>query len=209
MVGAGRGHSAIDGGSALAIVSTDRFDPAAAVPDALAKIRAGQRRLPCLLLAPCLSILGPIVVLAADPEQPELDEVRAILTAGEPTSGVVFSIMEYDADALQRGLERLVGYVRKLRESYPQMPIVLLSHGEEMSALTAVQGSAQERMQAALRDMIERYQVRVQVCEGQAALQGLGPGDFAAFVETVPSAQAQLRDDRELGIAHITLELVW
>ncbi|MEN8175649.1 MAG: hypothetical protein ABFS23_07790 [Pseudomonadota bacterium] len=143
-----------------------------------------------------------------DSEYPELDEVRHI-TQGARPPGVVFLIMEEDETAYEWVVPRLLRYVALLREPWPDLPIAVISHGEEMFALLASNADVYASFHAAIRSLVTEQGVDFQLCGAYARDAGVDESEFVDFVEVVPSAPAQITDYRMLDYRVISLEPTW
>lgn len=158
----------------------------------------------CLVL--CLALAAPAL---ADPTEryPEADEIRTLLDA-EP-DGVLFTVREYDEDALSWVLPRLEHYIRQLHERHPDMPIAVLSHGNEMLSLTRDNRTRYPDLHAALFRWVSDFDIAFHVCATFAAHHERYEEDFPDYIDFVPSGPAQINDYRAVGFEVIELELTW
>lgn len=140
---------------------------------------------------------------------PELGEVQAIADMATPHEGVLFVIYEYDTDAIEWIVPRLSHYVALLRARHKDLPIAVVSHGDELLALTSEQRLIYPAAHEQVRAMIEQMQVDFHVCGAYASFNGYGPQDFPDYIDVVPFGPAQIADYRDLGYALIELDLTW
>lgn len=165
------------------------------------------------LLACWLSVAGALVpgCAAADeavasPDLPEIDEVQRLIDAGSPPAGVMFNVLEYDEDALEWAAPRIERYLQMLRASYPELDVVVISHGDEIMALRTSESYLYGGVQARLRLLTEEHGLVLQVCGAYAGANGVDESEFADFVHVVPLATTQIDDYRSFGYVTISLE---
>ena len=142
-------------------------------------------------------------------ETPELEEILYITRQSEQPEGVLMHTREYDESAFYWVAPRLEYYVSLLREARPALPLVILSHGDEMAALTRANLTRYPEVHERIRKIVETYGVDFQVCGRFAAINNLDESDFPDFVHMIPSAPTALADYRDLGYEIISIELTW
>lgn len=159
----------------------------------------------CLLAGPCQAqqITDPYRLL------PELARVEQVLTSATPPTGVLFAVREHDEAAFEWVLPRVHRYVTLLRAHYPLMPIALISHGEEMRALTYDKHAQYGALQDSILALIHQSGLQFHVCQTFAERQGLRTEDFPTYFDFVPSAPRLIRDYRAVGFTIIKLQLTW
>ena len=143
----------------------------------------------------------------ADPF-PEQSEMDMIYSAEEP-EGIVFLVMEHDEEALYWVLPRVERYARQLREKWNDIPIVVLSHGDEMLALVEEFMSLNEKLHQSIIELAEKYDVVFQVCGSYAAFSDVDSSEFPDHIDVVPSAPAEISNYRHMEYKFISLELIW
>lgn len=146
---------------------------------------------------------------AARLELPELNEITWLVEQDKPPAGLIFEIREYDEEALIWVAPRLERYVEILRKRFPKLPIAVLSHGDEMLALTTANREAFARVHRIARRLVEDYGLNLHVCGTFAEINGLGIDDFPDDVDVVPFGPSQVADYKDLGYQLIGLELTW
>jgi intracellular sulfur oxidation DsrE/DsrF family protein len=162
----------------------------------------------CLLLAGQAGHAATDAAEHSDDEFPELQEINRILKAGQP-DGIVFLVMDYDVEAYLWVLPRLQHYVRIMREVWPQIHLVILSHGDEIISLLEKNEPEYRSFHDNIRRLIATYDVDFQVCGAYAALSGIDESEFADFVDVVPSAPSQIKDYRQMDYKIVSLEQIW
>ncbi len=157
----------------------------------------------CLILSfPCFAQEPPD---KGFPEQSEIDEIRT----SEKPEGVLFLVMEQDEDAFQWVLPRVTHYTRQLREKWKDLAVVVLSHGEEMFALTSEYRALYGKLHQDVLTLVSEYDVLFQVCGSYAHYADVAPSEFPDYVDVVPFAPAEIENYRQLEFKIINLELTW
>lgn len=139
------------------------------------------------------------------PEQSEIDAVYA----GEKPEGIVFLVMEQDDEALYWVLPRVIHYTQQLRKKWPDLAIVLLSHGDEMLALTDDLKSLHKELHQSIKELTSNYNVLFQVCGSYAFFSDVDVSEFPDYVDVVPFAPAEIESYRQMDFKMISLELTW
>lgn len=142
-------------------------------------------------------------------EFPEQEEIDEILQAKASPEGVIFVIQEYDEDALEWVAPRLHKYVHQLRKQYPEKPIALMSHGEELIGLSIDKALLYASTHKLLRKLVNDQSLLLHICGAAATMVGLDDSDFPDFVDVVPFGPSQVEDYLALGYTLIDLELTW
>jgi len=125
--------------------------------------------------------------------------VATLLLRDVPPSGVVFEVVQGDPDGLNRAIPVVRGYIEKLRARFPEIPVAVISHGQEQFSLLRENRQAFEETHALASSFLSELAVPVQVCGNHAGMYGHGAGDYPDYVEVVDAAPRQLRRYRELG----------
>ena len=147
--------------------------------------------LPGLLLLPLLALAGEI-------------DIDRLLNARTPPEGVVFEIVTGDEDALEWALPRVKRAIDRLRQRFPELPIAVVTHGEEMFALeTSVRDSYTE-VHDTVRSLLAD-DVTVHACGTFAGWRGLAEEHFPDYVNLSAAGPAQINDYRALGYTVIAV----
>lgn len=165
----------------------------------------------CMLLAlPLLSAYASSSVELEKPEEtPELEDILYIIGKEEAPSGVVLHTREYDEAAFFWVAPRLEYYVLLIREKYPALPLVILSHGDEIISLTTTNAAKYPGVHSIIRRLVEKQGVDFQICGAYAAMNDLDESAYPGYVHVIPSAPSALSDYRDLGYEMISIELTW
>jgi intracellular sulfur oxidation DsrE/DsrF family protein len=104
---------------------------------------------------------------------------------------------------------RLEYYVSLLRGKYPGIPLIVISHGDEMRSLTKGNKLNYPDVHQTIQRMVKKYHVDFQVCASFAAYSGIDASEFPDYIQVIPSAPAAFTDHRELGFDLVEIELSW
>lgn len=140
---------------------------------------------------------------------PELDEIQSILQADRPPTGILFTIYEYEEDALEWVIPRLSHYVDLIRRSFPALPIAVVSHGDEILTLTREQASIYQDIHKKIKNLVKRQHISFHICGSYAAYNGLSEEDFPEYIDVVPFGPSQITDYEAIGYELIELGLTW
>lgn len=154
------------------------------------------------------SLLSAIELSKPD-ETPELDDILYIIRQDEAPRGVVLHTREYDESAYYWVAPRLEYYVSLIREKYPEIPLVIISHGDEIRSLTISSRPTNQEVHRIIRRLVEEYLVDFQICGAFATMNNLEHTAFPPYVNVVPSAPSALADYRDQGYELISIELTW
>jgi len=147
--------------------------------------------LPGLLLLPLLALAGEI-------------DIDRLLGAENPPEGVVFEIVTGDEDALEWALPQVKRAIDRLRQRFPDLPVAVVTHGEEMFALeTGVRDSYTE-VHDTVRSLLAD-DVTVHACGTFAGWRGLAEEHFPDYVNLSAAGPAQINDYRALGYTVIVV----
>ena len=144
-------------------------------------------------LLPALVLAGASVSAAA------VEAVDRLLAASEPPPGVVFEVVTGDESALEAAMPRIREQARRLRERFPELPLVVLTHGAEQFSLLSDRREERSDLHALVRSFGADDGIPVQVCGNHASWRGKGEADFPGYVEVVSSAGSALADYRAAG----------
>jgi intracellular sulfur oxidation DsrE/DsrF family protein len=126
-------------------------------------------------------------------------EVGALLAGGKPPPGVVFEIVSGDPRALEWAVPKVAGYTEKLRARFPELPIAVVTHGNEQFALKLDAESRFVGLHEQVRQLSTRENVPVHICATYAGMKGVAPEAFPKYVDVAPSGPSQIRSYRDLG----------
>jgi hypothetical protein len=159
----------------------------------------------------CLLFSGVIGTATAEMDEalfPEQDTVNRMLLEDRP-EGFLFLVMEDDAEALQWVLPRILHYAGQFKAVWPDLPLAVLSHGEEMMGLLSEYAPLYPQMHDNLRRLIEEFDASFHVCGAYAAMSGVAASEFPDYVDVVPFGPAEIENYRLMEYAVLSVELTW
>lgn len=156
----------------------------------------------------CLAIsaYGATEISVPDEPMEELSEVEWLIKHPQP--GVIFTIREYDDEALSWTADRLNYYISLLRKADSEQRIVVLAHGDEVASLSLAAVKDYGKLHELVKQW-EQQKITVHVCGSMAHMLGLNIDSFPDYIDVVPYGPSQVKDYVELGYTHIELELTW
>lgn len=140
-------------------------------------------------------------------ELPEIDELNQILDGGDRIEGIVFTIYESDESSLTYIMPRLLYYVSLIKKKLNDLPVAVVSHGDEMLALTLENKDYYPEVHKNAKKLVNLFNVYFHVCGSFARLNDLEIQDFPDYVDVVPFGPSQINDYRSLGFNTIELEI--
>lgn len=148
----------------------------------------------------------------ADSEEHDLfpeQEIISDIIAGDKPEGILFLVMEHDDEALKWVLPRILRYTAQLKAAWRDLPIAVLSHGDEMFGLvTELEGLYPDIHGNVLR-LLHEYGVAFHVCGTYATMSDVSASEFPEYVDVVPFGPAQVENYRELEFEIVSVELTW
>ena len=134
------------------------------------------------------------------------DQINAILKHSDAPFGVVFEIVESDADALDWAIPQIKSYAKQLRAKFPDIGIAVVTHGKEEFALTKSNSAKHKEVHKIVQSLVKDDQIPVHVCGTHASWYGKKPEDFPDYVDVAPAGPTQIRDYVDMGYKKIVLE---
>jgi intracellular sulfur oxidation DsrE/DsrF family protein len=142
-------------------------------------------------------------------EYPEKPDILDIVNDTSPPSGVIFVIKEYDVDALEWVLPRVEHYLFLLHKKLPELPVAMMSHGDELIAASTTHKAKYPSMHKLLLKLTKKDGLVFHICNTAARMNGLSESDFPDYVNVVPFGPAQVEDYLAIGYQLVDLELTW
>ncbi len=141
-------------------------------------------------------LLFPLLLAARDAS------VEALLQEKSAPEGIVFEIVTGDDDGLEWALPRVRQAIERLRRRFPELPVAVVTHGQEMFALEKGVRDSYPGVHATVRSLLADG-VTVHACGTYAGWRGLAGEDFPAYVDLSAAGPAQVNDYLALGYVRI------
>lgn len=133
-------------------------------------------------------------------------QVDRLIAQKDAPPGVVFEIVQGDAQALEWAIPEVARQAKRLRERFPKLDIAVVTHGREMFALQTDQRTQNPQVHAAVEQLAKQEGVPVHVCETYAGWKGVGAEAFPAYVNVAPAGPTQINNYRALGYVLVKLD---
>lgn len=152
-------------------------------------------------------VLAVLVFTAHANEQPPSDqqEIEQLLQNDTAPDGVVFELIGNGGDYLKSALQRVSDYSERLRATFPELDIAVVSHGIEQFAFKSSQAKDNAASHLFAQQFLEK-DIPVHVCETHAGWLGVTAEDFPEYINVAPSGPAQINQYRELGYELVIIE---
>jgi intracellular sulfur oxidation DsrE/DsrF family protein len=169
--------------------STSRLDPVSNIMNSVPK-----RLRSCWI--GLLALAGSAVAAP-----PTLD---ALLAGPQAPPGVVFEIVDRDPGALEVALPWVKHASQQLKARFPDLPMALVTHGQEMFALQTG-GRAGNPAVHELAESLSHDGIPVHVCGTFAGWRGMAVEDFPAYVDVAPAGPTQIRNYEALDYVRLVV----
>ena len=131
--------------------------------------------------------------------------LEGLLARPSAPAGVVFEVVDRDPRALEFALAWVKRAATRLKARFPELPMALVTHGQEMFALK----DDARGMNPAIHQLAESLSrddgIPVHVCETYAGTRGLGAEDFPSYVDVAPEGPAQIRNYEALDYVRLVV----
>lgn len=131
--------------------------------------------------------------------------LEQVLARPAAPPGVVFEVVDRDARALETALPWVKRAAEQLRSRFPNLPMALVTHGQEMFALQTDARSKYAGVHQLAESLSRDQGIPVHVCETYAGRRGLAAEDFPAYVDVAPEGPAQIRNYEALDYVRIVV----
>lgn len=138
-------------------------------------------------------LLFPAIITAATQQ-----EIKHIIQQGSAPLGIVFEILEHKESDITWTLEIIKQASQKLRLRFPSIKIAVVSHGNELFALTKARQSAYIKVHRLVKQL-NKNNIPVEVCGSAASWQNKAVKDFPEYVDVVEAAPDKIQFYEDLG----------
>lgn len=149
---------------------------------------------------------GLLLLLIGGFAQAQTDTpISQLLQQAQAPEGVVFEIVTSDEDGLEWAIPRTRDYIAQLRQRFPDLPIAVVTHGQEMFSLQKSNEYGSQEVHQQVKSLVQQQQVTLHVCGTYAGWKGLAQEDFPAYVDVAAAGPAQINDYLALGYIKIII----
>lgn len=150
----------------------------------------------------CGLLALPITASAMDDQE----ELNYILKMETPPLGVVFEVVEGDADALEWAIPQVVKFSKQLRDKFPDIAIAVVTHGKEQFGLVKTAAKENKEVHKVVKSLVQNQDIPVHVCGTHASWYGKGEEDFPDYVDVTPAGPTQIANYEDMGYEKIVMD---
>lgn len=149
--------------------------------------------------------MGLAMLMLASPAFAASPTLDALLSSKTAPPGVVFEIVDRDPKALELALPWVKQATQRLKARFPNVPMALVTHGQEMFALQTKKRANNQAIHQIAQNLSRDDGIQVHVCETYAHRRGLATEDFPAYVDVAPEGPAQIRNYEALDYVRVVV----
>jgi intracellular sulfur oxidation DsrE/DsrF family protein len=128
-----------------------------------------------------------------------------LLARSSAPPGVVFEIVDRDPRALEVALPWVKQASQQLKVRFPDLPMALVTHGQEMFALQSGARESNAAIHRLAKSLSHDDGIPVHVCETYAGRRGLAAEDFPAYIDVAPTGPTQIRNYEALDYVRLVV----
>ena len=133
-------------------------------------------------------------------------QIESIISAKDRPEGVVFEIVSGDSAALREALPETKKAIDQLRQRFPELPIAIVTHGQEQFALQTANKNQFQKVHSLTESLVKDSGVNLHVCGTYADWHGVDAEEFARHVNVAPAGPAQINDYIALGYIKVLID---
>lgn len=149
--------------------------------------------------------IGLVLLMLASPAFAASLTLEDLLARKTSPPGVVFEIVDRDPTALELALPWVKQAALRLKVRFPNVPMALVTHGQEMFALQTGKRASNPAIHSIAQSLSRDDGIQVHVCETYANRRGLATEDFPAYVDVAPEGPAQIRNYEALDYVRLVV----
>lgn len=149
--------------------------------------------------------IGLVLLMLASPAFAASLTLEDLLARKTSPPGVVFEIVDRDQKALELALPWVKQAAQRLKVRFPNVPMALVTHGQEMFALQTGKRASNPAIHSIAQSLSRDDGIQVHVCETYANRRGLATEDFPAYVDVAPEGPAQIRNYEALDYVRLVV----
>jgi len=149
--------------------------------------------------------IGLVLLMLASPALAASLTLEDLLARKTSPPGVVFEIVDRDQKALELALPWVKQAAQRLKVRFPNVPMALVTHGQEMFALQTGKRASNPAIHSIAQSLSRDDGIQVHVCETYANRRGLATEDFPAYVDVAPEGPAQIRNYEALDYVRLVV----
>ena len=156
----------------------------------------------------CCYVLGLSVVVAMSSEllASVQAEMQAVLAQGKPPDGVLFEIVEADADFLKWAIPEIKQHIDRLRAKFPHLDVAVVTHGREQFALMRKTSDRNHDLYERVKSLVKDDKIALHVCGTHANWRQVESSEFIDGIDVASAGPAQINDYKALGYVVIRIK---
>ena len=137
----------------------------------------------------------------------ETEQFAVVMKLEQGPVGVVFEIVGGDAESLHKAINRIKGYMKKIKLRFPDSKFVVVSHGMEQFSLLKEKEDDHPELHKQVQSLVKEDQTPLQVCGSFAEMMGVEDKEFLSIVNVVASGPAQIEFYKYKGYRLVEMDL--
>jgi len=133
-------------------------------------------------------------------------DVEFIISAKNPPKGVVFEVIAAKESALKPALEKIEGYIKRLKAAIPEIKLSVVTHGVEEFALLKENKKRFKESHQKVQSLVSA-DVPVHVCGTHASWYSYADDDFPDYVAVAIAGPEKVREYQQQGYALIDIRV--
>jgi len=135
------------------------------------------------------------------------NDMDSIYARDQAPIGVVFEIVDWDDDYLERAIPWVNQQIMSLRDKFPGLEIAVVSHGSEQFALLKDSDAAYPEIHSNVQRLITDHDIKLELCLGHANMRGFNQDDFPEYVDIEASGPSQIAAYEALGYDKVVVSI--
>jgi len=133
-------------------------------------------------------------------------QMDKILKSETQPFGVVFEVIESNADELDWVFPRIQKYAESLRQRFPEVGIAVVSHGKEEFGLLKESQNKRKKVHKLVKSLVKDQNITVHVCGTHASWYDKKPEDFPDYINVSPAGPTEIENYMDMGYVHVVIQ---
>lgn len=132
-------------------------------------------------------------------------QIEKLLSSDSAPFGVVFEVIESNADELDWIFPRIKEYADTLRKRFPDIGIAVVSHGKEEFGLLKESQNKRKNVHKLVKSLVQTNNIAVHVCGTHASWYDKKPEDFPEYINVSPAGPTEIENYIDMGYRHVVI----
>ena len=133
-------------------------------------------------------------------------EINHILKMDSAPFGVIFEVVEGDADALNWAIPKIKEYAKLLKTKFPDIGIAVVSHGKEQFGLLKSKKEENKEVHKTVKSLVQDDSIPVHICGTHASWYNKTAADFPEYVDVAPAGPTAINNYEEMGYELVVMQ---